>query len=140
MSKFSSGGGGNDFVDTVFDDEALVSITSGSAPFTGSYQPEGSLATLDGIPANGDWTLEVTDDAGSDTGQLVSWDLILTFEAQQCGPVAQLQACQLETDACSTGTAGLGNNRCIHVFKDPRRGYRYAFNHGWIGIGGPRCR
>jgi len=106
-----SGGSGNDFVDTIFDDEATVAITSGSAPFTGRYQPEGSLATLDGIAANGNWTLEVTDDAGADTGQLVSWDLILTFEAQQCGPVAALLAHQLEVDACSTGTAGLGNNR-----------------------------
>jgi len=106
-----SGGSGNDFVDTIFDDEATVSITSGSAPFTGRYQPEGDLSTLDGIPANGDWTLEVTDDAGGDTGQLTSWDLILTFEAQQCGPVAAFQLHQLEVDACSTGTAGLGNNR-----------------------------
>jgi uncharacterized repeat protein (TIGR01451 family) len=106
-----NGGSGNDFIDTVFDDEAPGAITGGSAPFTGSYQPEGSLATLDGIPANGDWTLEVTDDAGADQGTLNEWTLILTFEAQQCGPVAQLQTCQLETDACSTGTAGLGNNR-----------------------------
>ena len=105
-----SGGSGNDFVDTIFDDEATALITGGSAPFTGRYQPEGSLATLDGLPANGDWTLEVTDDAGGDTGQLVSWDLILTFEAQQCGPVAAFQLHQLEVDACSTGTAGLGNN------------------------------
>jgi uncharacterized repeat protein (TIGR01451 family) len=106
-----NGGSGNDFIDTVFDDEALASITSGSAPFTGSYQPEGSLATLDGIPANGDWILRVTDDAGADQGELVRWDLILTFEARQCGPVAEFQAYRLEADGCATGAAGLGNNR-----------------------------
>jgi len=106
-----NGGSGEDFVDTIFDDEATAAITGGSAPFTGRYQPEGSLATLDGISSAGTWTLEVTDDAGADTGQLVSWDLILTFQAQQCGPVAAFQLHQLEVDACSTGTAGLGNNR-----------------------------
>jgi uncharacterized repeat protein (TIGR01451 family) len=106
-----NGGTGENFVDTIFDDEATTPITGGSAPFTGSFQPEGSLAALDGQSAAGTWTLEVTDDAGADQGELVSWDLILTFEAQQCGPVAELLSHQYETDACSTGSAGLGNNR-----------------------------
>jgi len=106
-----NGGSGENFVGTVFDDEAASAITSGSAPFTGSYRPEGFLATLDGQSALGDWTLEVTDDAGADQGELAGWTLILTFEAQQCGPVAQLLSHQLEVDACSTGNAGLGNNR-----------------------------
>jgi uncharacterized repeat protein (TIGR01451 family) len=41
----------------------------------------------------------------------VRWDLILTFEARQCGPVAEFQAHRLEADGCATGAAGLGNNR-----------------------------
>jgi uncharacterized repeat protein (TIGR01451 family) len=106
-----NGGSGNDFIDTIFDDEATTPITGGSAPFTGRYQPEGSLATLDGLPATGTWTLEVTDDAGADQGQLTEWTLILTFEARQCGPVAEFLSHQYETDACSTGSAGVGNNR-----------------------------
>ena len=106
-----NGGTGEDFIDTIFDDEAATPITSGSAPFTGRFQPEGSLATLDAIPAAGTWTLEVTDDAGLDQGQLNGWSLILTFEARQCGPVAELLSHQLEADACSTGSAGLGNDR-----------------------------
>ena len=106
-----NGGSGNDFVDTVFDDEAATAITGGTAPFTGRYQPEGSLATLDNLNATGAWTLEVTDDAGADQGELVEWSLILTFEARQCGPVAEFLSHQYETDACSTGSAGLGNDR-----------------------------
>jgi subtilisin-like proprotein convertase family protein len=94
-----NGGTGENFTDTVFDDEAATSITSGSAPFTGSFQPEGSLADLDGIAAAGTWTLEVTDDAGGDTGELLAWSLILTTETgplcDDCavaapGPVAEL--------------------------------------------------
>jgi len=106
-----NGGTGEDFTDTIFDDEAPASITTGSAPFTGRFQPEGSLATLDGLAANGNWTLEVTDDAGVDQGNLLGWALILTFEARDCGAVAEFLSHQLRTDACSTGGAGPGNDR-----------------------------
>jgi subtilisin-like proprotein convertase family protein len=106
-----NGGTGEDFTETVFDDEAVTSITAGSAPFTGSFQPEGSLADLDGISSAGTWTLEITDDAGVDQGQLLDWTLILTFEAQQCGPVLAFMDKQLEVEACPTGSAGIGNDR-----------------------------
>jgi len=106
-----NGGTGENFNGTVFDDEAATAITAGAPPYAGRFRPEGSLATLDGLAANGTWLLEVTDDAGADVGQLSSWTLILTFEAQACGAVGELVSHQLETDACSTGTAGLGNGR-----------------------------
>jgi uncharacterized repeat protein (TIGR01451 family) len=106
-----NGDTGENFIDTIFDDEATTPITSGSAPFAGRFQPEGSLATLDGIPATGTWTLEVTDDAGVDQGELVDWALILTFEASECGAIGEFVSHRLETDACSTGSAGLGNDR-----------------------------
>jgi uncharacterized repeat protein (TIGR01451 family) len=106
-----NGGSSNDFIDTIFDDEATTPITDGTAPFTGRFRPEGSLATLDGQPATGTWTLEVTDDAGVDEGELVSWDLILTYEDRPCGPFADYASHQMEIDACSTGSTGLDNNR-----------------------------
>jgi subtilisin-like proprotein convertase family protein len=71
------GGGSNNFTDTVIDDEAATAITSGAAPFTGTYRPEGSLAVLDGKNFTGTWTLEIRDDAGGDTGALNSWSLII---------------------------------------------------------------
>ena len=48
------------FIDTIFDSEAAESITSGQAPYTGSYRPEGNLAELYGKEMSGTWTLEVT--------------------------------------------------------------------------------
>jgi subtilisin-like proprotein convertase family protein len=69
------GGSGNHFTDTVLDDEAAGAITAGSAPFTGSFRPEGILASLLGQGANGTWTLELSDDTGADAGTLVSWSL-----------------------------------------------------------------
>ncbi len=72
-----NGGGGNNYTGTIFDDEAATSITAGTAPFTGSFQPEGLLSDLDGRGGEGTWTLEITDDAGADTGTLNSWSLTL---------------------------------------------------------------
>ena len=75
-----NGGSGNNFTNTRLDDEAATSITNGSAPFTGSFQPEGSLATLDGKAANGNWTLRIRDDGGGDTGTLNGWSLVVCSE------------------------------------------------------------
>jgi len=78
------GSSGDNFTNTILDDECATSIASGTAPFTGCYQPEGSLADFDGesssvleSPPNGIWTLEITDDAGLDAGTLQSWQLQL---------------------------------------------------------------
>ncbi len=72
-----NGGTGENFVDTIFDDDAATSITTGTAPFTGSFQPEQPLAALNGQPAAGAWTLKVVDDAGIDTGTIDGWQLRL---------------------------------------------------------------
>ena len=45
------GGNGDDFTGTALDDQAGTSITQGSAPFTGSYRPEGNLSDFVGSHA-----------------------------------------------------------------------------------------
>jgi hypothetical protein len=72
------GGSGDNFLNTVLDDEASVEIISGSAPFEGSYRPEGCLSAFDCDSIAGTWTLEVTDDFGVGSGTLNSWSLIIT--------------------------------------------------------------
>lgn len=66
-----NGGSGDNFTNTVFEDGS-PSITTGSAPFTGSFQPEGGTfaAAFAGEQINGDWSLIVIDDAGGDDGVL----------------------------------------------------------------------
>ena len=71
------GGTQDDFNDTILDDQALQLITEGSAPFTGSYRPEGSLDALIGKDVNGSWILEVTDDSWYRFGTLNSWSLTI---------------------------------------------------------------
>jgi subtilisin family serine protease/subtilisin-like proprotein convertase family protein len=69
------GGGGENYEDTIFDDEALLHISQGDAPFHGSFRPEGSLATFDGLDAYGGWTLWIEDYYAGDVGTLNSWCL-----------------------------------------------------------------
>lgn len=73
--------GGNNFCGTVFDDAAATSIqniTSGGAPYTGTFKPASPLAALKGEDPNGTWTLHVTDSAASDVGSVRAFTLNLT--------------------------------------------------------------
>ncbi|RLC74448.1 MAG: hypothetical protein DRI61_16590, partial [Chloroflexi bacterium] len=74
--------GGQNYINTIFDDEAATSITAGSAPFTGRYKPEGSLSAFDGKEAQGNWTLRICDGASGDTGTLNGWGLTLTLQSE----------------------------------------------------------
>jgi len=75
-----NGGGDDDYIDTWFDDEATDLITTGTAPFTGSFQPEQPLAGFDGEEQMGQWTLHVIDDVPGDNGTLESWSLAIEVE------------------------------------------------------------
>ena len=55
---------------TSFDMTASTSITSGTAPFIGSFIPEGDFASFDGVNPNGVWILQICDDIGGDVGEL----------------------------------------------------------------------
>lgn len=70
-----AGGSGDNFINTVFDDAAASSITSGSAPFTGTYVPASPLAALIGKNYGGTWSLEVNDEASGDSGTLTGWSI-----------------------------------------------------------------
>ncbi|MEO1993791.1 MAG: proprotein convertase P-domain-containing protein, partial [Planctomycetaceae bacterium] len=68
---------GENFTNTVFDDEALTGIINGHAPFRGSYRPQQSLYELDGEAPGGTWTLQVRDDNHTHVGTLNNWSLDL---------------------------------------------------------------
>ena len=65
---------GDNFTNTVFDDEAATALGSGSPPYTGSFRPQADqLSRFDAEPQAGTWTLKVADLAQLDTGTLHSW-------------------------------------------------------------------
>ncbi|MGJ8550636.1 proprotein convertase P-domain-containing protein [Winogradskyella wichelsiae] len=74
-----NGSSGDNYTATEFRDDAAGSITAGTAPFTGPFQPEEALATFNGVDADGIWTLSVCDSANGDVGTFNSWSI--TFDA-----------------------------------------------------------
>ena len=75
------GGSGDNFTNTIFDDEAGTSIAGGSSPFTGSFIPESPLSALDGENTLGLWTLRFIDTAGGDAGTLLGWSVTIDGNA-----------------------------------------------------------
>jgi subtilisin-like proprotein convertase family protein len=76
------GGGGDNFINTVFTMSASTLISAGAAPFTGSYKPDGNFASLSGN-VNGTWTLRVQDLASVDTGRIRDWSITINNQVQE---------------------------------------------------------
>jgi serine protease len=67
------------FTDTDFDDQADTPIAMGSAPFTGTFQPDEPLSTFDNENAFGTWQLNIQNlSAKSRQGTINSWSLNIT--------------------------------------------------------------
>jgi subtilisin-like proprotein convertase family protein len=75
LLSVENGSSGANYTNTVFDDEASISIVDGSAPFTGVYKPQLPLSYLNDISSFGNWTLKVVDGGAADTGTINSWSL-----------------------------------------------------------------
>ena len=71
---------GENYTDTIFDDEALLSIKEGEVPFTGRFRPMEpyELSAFDGQDAFGPWRLQIYDAFYADIGTLNSVDLMVT--------------------------------------------------------------
>ena len=71
-----NGGSGDNYTNTVFQDGG-ADITAASAPFTGTFEPEGGTfaATFDGVDVNGNWQLQICDNVGGDPGTLLSYEI-----------------------------------------------------------------
>lgn len=107
-----NGSSGVNYTNTVFSTasaDIIGSVGFDTAPFTGTYRPEGTTGTapdrtdasatsgtpvgtynavipagaLSGCPINGTWTLRAFDDAGFDTGTIDSWALSVSDPAIQ---------------------------------------------------------
>ncbi len=88
----SNGGSSDNYTNTCFTINASQSITSGSAPFTGNFIPQGGLLSnaLVGCTANGLWSLQVADNAGGDQGTINNWSIIFNDEIPNSGPATNI--------------------------------------------------
>jgi len=90
---------------TTFDDEAALTIASGTAPFAGSFRPDSTLSGLDGKAVNGTWKLRVTDTAALDVGTIGCVSLQITRQLYACcgvvgTPIIQAGDTTLINESC----------------------------------------
>ena len=81
------GGDGNNFCQTVLDDQAtnsIQSVTPANAPFTGSFKPNQPLSAFRGENPNGVWTLNVSDTVESDIGSVRAFSLLFANAQHNC--------------------------------------------------------
>ena len=71
---------GENYSQTIFDDEADISISLGEAPFTGRFRPREpyQLSIFDDEDVYGSWRLQICDMWDYDSGTLDSFELIIT--------------------------------------------------------------
>jgi subtilisin-like proprotein convertase family protein len=74
---FSNIGGGDDnFTNTCLNVDAATAISSGTAPFTGTFKPLGQMGLVNnGQNPNGTWNLRVNDNYGADQGNVISFSV-----------------------------------------------------------------
>ncbi len=68
-----NGGSGDNYKITCFTPAAGTAITAGTAPFNGTYRPEGLWTALNNAQVNGDWKLLVSDGFGLNQYGKVKW-------------------------------------------------------------------
>jgi subtilisin-like proprotein convertase family protein len=114
INLFSGIGGGNDnFTNTCLNQSASISINSGSAPFTGSFNPQESLGDCNNNQnGNGVWTLRIVDAAAQDEGYLVDWSI--TFGNNAAVPFV-LTSSNLPIVIINTGGAPILDDPAINA-------------------------
>ncbi len=66
-------------IDTTYDDEAGAAFNCPQSASGLSFQPFGTLSTLDGVATQTNWTLFVEDQLGADTGTLQQWCVTISW-------------------------------------------------------------
>ncbi|RPI18230.1 MAG: M28 family peptidase [Ignavibacteriae bacterium] len=74
-----NGGTGDNYTNTNLDDEAQISITQGTAPFTGTFKPQQSFSLYKDKSMSGKWVIKIFNNSTTVTGQLVSWSINIGY-------------------------------------------------------------
>ena len=129
------GGSADNLVNTTISSNGTVLVSSGTAPFTGTYLPTGASAVgatgflsnvtnfsgLYSVP-NGNWQLVMRDAAGGDLGVLTSWTLTLSYTLPPTTTWAPFTG--LFTDAAlTTPYTGAG---ALTIYAAPTAGTTYT--------------
>ena len=102
-----NGGSGNNYTNTCFSATAASSVKFATAPFTGTFLPEGYLGAVNnGQNANGAWRLCIQDRrTGSNAGTLNNWRILFNNTPAPLPPAIAACANTLPaTSSCATAT------------------------------------
>ncbi|WP_372795262.1 reprolysin-like metallopeptidase, partial [Lutibacter sp.] len=66
---------GDNYTNTIFDDDAVNSINTSVAPYTGMFLPQESLSNFNNEASIGNWTLKVVDGGAVDIGTINNWSI-----------------------------------------------------------------
>jgi subtilisin-like proprotein convertase family protein len=73
------GTGANNFCSVLFDDDggfpSISTVGAFAGPLAGNFAPETPLSVFDGQNGNGNWVLNVSDNAGIDTGSIATFSM-----------------------------------------------------------------
>lgn len=76
MLSLGNGGANDNYTNTCFNQNASTPISQGSAPFTGTFIPQGQMGGVNnGQNGNGTWKLRVVDAYWGDVGTLFDWSI-----------------------------------------------------------------
>ena len=107
------GDNGINYTNTVFDSDAVDLISTGLAPFTGTFSPQGNLANFNNEESLGNWTLKVVDSGNIDTGEINNWTIEicgvdLLIDTDNDGIDNTVDNCPYTTNADQADTDGDG--------------------------------
>ena len=145
---YGNGAANNTGVWTCFDMTFVPPVTGGVAPFMGNYLPEGDLGMVNnGQNPNGNWQLQVGDDACGDVGFINAWSLTFASTSLPCPPpppnlcytvgsipynwVAPAGTPVVMTDDAVTGALPIGFTFC---FGGVNYTNFYIGSNGWVGF------
>lgn len=123
-----NGGNGDNFTNTCFTGTAPNSISTGIAPFTGTFLPRGFLGSVNNNQnADGIWSLCIRDVSPPDSGMLIGWSL--TFNNN---PAPQPPPPPLNDDPCTAFSLPVGTNCTYTTYSN------FAATNS-IGMPAPGC-
>jgi subtilisin-like proprotein convertase family protein len=96
-----NGGGDDNYTNTCFNTQAGQALSSGSAPYTGTWTPQGAMASVNnGQNPNGTWQLHILDTYPyADEGDLISWSISIGDQPAEFFPFerSKLPIVRIET-------------------------------------------
>ncbi|MCL1474276.1 S8 family serine peptidase [Argonema antarcticum] len=111
-------GNGANLTNTIFDDQASLSILQGTAPFNGKFRPLGTLSDFNDQWAGGTWNLRITDKAWVAAGLLSNWTLDLQTYNPHGTAVAGIAAASGNNSINGSGVAPLASLAGLRLVAD----------------------